>query len=94
LSVTLTHDALPRHEWFSWDGETVVYDDLSGETHRLDALATHVFAMAASSDRTMGALVSDVLTDLDVDARNEHVVAVRAAIAQLRGLGLIELADS
>ncbi|MCP5371497.1 MAG: HPr-rel-A system PqqD family peptide chaperone [Hyphomicrobiales bacterium] len=47
-----------------WDGECVVYDDQSGDTHHLDPLATSallLFAAAPLSDKELAARMAELL---------------------------------
>jgi len=75
--------------WRSWDGETVVYDDLSDETHYLEPLAAEIFESLLARAADTDALVESVGTSLGLSPDQELRRAVAAATAHLCQAGLI-----
>jgi hypothetical protein len=76
--------------WRSWDGEVVVYDDLSGDTMKLDVIVAEAFNYFLDAPATQVQLVeyfASVL-DLDADLRLQHLAGI--AIGRLADTGLIE----
>lgn len=73
----------------AWDAETVVYDELSGNTHVLGQAAARVLAAIAQAPADNAAL-AQALPDLwpDQSADLAHV-QLEAILAQLAGIGLI-----
>jgi PqqD family protein of HPr-rel-A system len=48
--------ALDQLAWRTWDHETVVYNDLSGDTHQLEPLATYVFEVLSEGPASLAEL--------------------------------------
>ena len=72
--------------WREWDGEVVVYDDLSGDTLKLDTIMSVIFDLLRDRTATttqLAALLASTL-DLENDPR----------VFQLTDLALHRLADS
>ena len=74
----------------SWDGDVVVYNPLSGDTHLLDVLTGDLLRVIAAGPATIAALREAAATLLDVpddDSLGRHV---GEALAALDESGLIE----
>lgn len=77
--------------WRDWDGLGVVYDDSSGDTHLVDALAIEFLEMLAGQQLSVGQLVDQL-----ADALPEQMDAATATaffdrqLHTLRDLGLVE----
>lgn len=80
--------------WRTWDGESVLYDDLSGDTLKLDVVMTEIFVRLQKDNATAEELVQHLarLLELEADRRVEHLVEI--AIQRLARSGLIESADA
>lgn len=76
--------------WRVWDGEMVVYDDLSGDTLKLDVVMVEVFKRLQQGDATLSELTEHLahFLDLDNNRRLEHVA--ETAVNRLVGSGLAE----
>jgi PqqD family protein of HPr-rel-A system len=74
----------------AWNGEMVVYDRRSGDTHALDRLATAtVKALTATKEISVTDLVDCVATELEEDEKAEPLVIVSNALDFLHNLGLV-----
>ncbi len=76
--------------WRSWDGEVVVYDDLSGDTMKLDAIMAEAFTCFLKAPATELELVEHLASvfDLETDMRLQHLADI--AIERFVAAGLIE----
>lgn len=74
--------------WRIWDGEAVVYDDLSGDTLRLDVVMTEIFKRLHQGPASLAQLTAQLASvlDLEQDLRLEHVT--RTALDRLAECGL------
>lgn len=70
----------------TWDGETLLFNDLSGDTHLLDAGALAVLLALQAGTRTETALCA--AAGLDADAAGRAQLA--ALLADLEVLSLIQ----
>ena len=76
--------------WREWDGEVVLYDDATGDTHHLDALGGEVLLTLIAHPR--GVATTQIVRDIG-DRMDELDVArlasqVERAIARLAEVGL------
>lgn len=73
-----------------WEGDYVVYNPLSGNTHFLDIMSGEVLKAILGGCDTLSQLCSHMAEFLDVanDARTEE--SVREILSALDELGLIE----
>ena len=70
-----------------WDGECVLYNDLSGDTHLLGADALELLLALLAGPADAGALARGLLAaGLEADG----VAGVDALLADLEGLALVE----
>lgn len=83
-----------RLHWRSWGGETVVYDDVSGETHYLEPLAAEIFEILQISSADTNELTKSVSASLGLERDDELMRAVSAVVVRLSRAGLIELVPS
>jgi len=76
--------------WRSWDGEVVVYDDLSGDTMKLDVIMAEAFSYFLKAPATQAELVEYLASvfDLEKDLRLRHLADI--AIERFVATGLIE----
>lgn len=76
--------------WRDWDDEVVVYDDVSGSTHRLSALGSEV--LLALLRHPLGidfaALARDVTARVEVPTGTPLAAEIERALLQLAELGL------
>jgi PqqD family protein of HPr-rel-A system len=75
--------------WRAWDGEIVVLNQASGDTHRLDLFASAAFEalLAAPADATT--LARRLAEELDVPADARLDAAVATALAKFAELSLL-----
>src|SRR3546814_5380638 len=52
--------------WRAWDGEVVVYDDLSGDTLKLDAVMSEIFRRLQQGAATQNALGEHLAATLEL----------------------------
>lgn len=76
--------------WRSWDGEVVVYDDLSGDTMKLDVVMAEAFRCILGTPATQTQLVEHLASvfDLEADLRLQRLAEI--AIERFVDTGLIE----
>jgi PqqD family protein of HPr-rel-A system len=88
---TLWRIAGPQQiSWRSWDGEIVLYNDRSGNTHHLEAVAAEAFEalLSAPADRTE--LARRVATSLEIPVNSELLDVIGSIVQRLRKFDLIE----
>lgn len=80
--------------WRIWDGEAVIYDDLSGDTLKLDVVMTEIFVRLQKDGASSEALAQHIarFLDLEADLRIERLV--ETAIQRFANCGLIEPVDA
>lgn len=72
-----------------WDGECVLYNDLTGDTHLVDEFALEVLVLLRTAPMPaslLAASLNDVLADAPLDE------AIDAILADLAALHLVEAA--
>jgi len=76
--------------WRSWDGEIVVYDDLSGDTLKLEPVMAEAFRQLLRGQASISELRDHIAAafDLEADKTLQHWIA--KAIDKLHRSGLIE----
>jgi PqqD family protein of HPr-rel-A system len=72
-----------------WDGEAVLYNDLSGNTHLLDGAAIEVLEALRPAPATAATLASALADRIDCDA-DELTTLIDELLAALAGLDLVE----
>ncbi len=78
----------------AWDGEMVVYDRRSGDTHALDRLATAIVdALTDKTEISFTDVVDSVAIELEEDERAAPAVIVSNALEFLRNLGLVTCSE-
>lgn len=75
-----------------WQGESVLYNDLSGDTHLLDEAAIHVLLALQPGPATQRALAAGVRAEFAGDDGEVDDAAVADLLDGLRALVLIEAA--
>ncbi len=76
--------------WRRWDGNAAVFDDATGDTHVLDALAGEVLSRVKASPVTTAELSGRLAADLDLPADEIFLSTVRQALERFVALGLVE----
>jgi PqqD family protein of HPr-rel-A system len=75
--------------WREWDGETVVFNPASGNTHRLPAAAAEMLRALTARPSTSAELVAD-LAALLPEQRDELGTWVSALLDEFERAGLVE----
>src|SRR3546814_8846040 len=60
--------------WRAWDGEVVVYDDLSGDTLKLDAVMSEIFRRLQQGAATQNALGAHMAATLELPETDLRLV--------------------
>jgi len=75
--------------WRMWDGEVVVYDDVSGDTLKLDSIMTVIFLRLLETPSRSPDLVSHLARELDVDDDPKLRQLTELGLSRLAGCGLV-----
>jgi PqqD family protein of HPr-rel-A system len=78
----------------TWDGETVVYDDRSGDTHYLDLVTAEAWRSVCSGAREDDEIVGTLADYLGVEADDRFRERVKAMLTDLVRRGLLERASA
>jgi PqqD family protein of HPr-rel-A system len=73
-----------------WQGEHVLYNDLSGDTHLLPDSTVHLLLALQQSAATAPALAALLAAQFDADEGEIDAAAVEALLAELAALALVE----
>jgi PqqD family protein of HPr-rel-A system len=76
--------------WRAWDDEIVVYNEASGETHRLDPLPAEAFEMLLEGPLTSDALSERMAQALEVPKTAEFSESIAAILQLFHDHSLIE----
>lgn len=103
MRITRTHDAQQdiwevRHHpditWRSWNGEVVVYDDLSGDTMKLDIIMSEIFRFMLPRPATRSQILDHLAAALDLKANDQLRPITAMALHRLREATLIQPATT
>lgn len=75
-----------------WQGEHVLYNDLSGDTHLLNDSAMHVLWALRTGPVEDGALAAGLRAEFDAEEGEVADADIAALLAELRAIALIETA--
>jgi PqqD family protein of HPr-rel-A system len=76
--------------WRAWDGEVVVYDDLSGDTLKLDSVMSEIFRRLQNGSASEEALVDHLAAVLQLPATDMRLARlIEIALERLDHCGLI-----
>ena len=76
--------------WRSWDGEVVIFDDLSGDTLKLDPVMAEAFRRLLSGPASMSDLCDHIAAIFDLEADLKIQDWMIEAVDRFRRSGLIE----
>jgi PqqD family protein of HPr-rel-A system len=76
--------------WKCWDDEFVVFDEGSGDTHLLDALAAEVLKALEDAPGDVPTLIARVAGRLRIEPDPEIERHIRATMQRFREAGLAE----
>jgi PqqD family protein of HPr-rel-A system len=71
-----------------WDGEAALYDDLSGDTFKLDIIMAEIFARLQQGGATPDELVQHLAQTLDIEADLRLERLVELALERFEDSGL------
>ena len=76
--------------WRCWDGDYVVFNPLSGQTHLLDIFAGQMLRLITSGTPNIGELRSEAASFLEVEQDDRLARTVDELLRRLEAVGLIE----
>lgn len=79
-----------RLHWRDWGGDSVVYDESSGETHQFSPLAAAAMAWLEERPHSAIGLTGAIATDLGSAVDDELHAAVTASLEQFLEIDWIE----
>src|SRR5262249_9723902 len=77
--------------WRQWDGEYVVYNPASGDTHLLNPVAAAALQCLEQSPTSLAQLTEWVASELDLESEPELRQHLEKLLTQFEELGLIEV---
>lgn len=80
---------MARHHLVELDGEAVVFDEFSGDTHYLSELTLFVWRHACDGIGDAASLQQQLAAHFDVDAGIKTAPLVDEALLHLRHIGLL-----
>lgn len=83
-----------RLYWQSWEGEHIVYNSASGDTHLLDPVAAQVLQTLQREPMELATLMREVADTLDIDLDDELLAYMEAALSELGKLELVKEVSS
>ncbi len=90
LRVVWHLNELASLHWRCWDGEWVVFDVGSGQTHQMDTLTAATLLTVEACAGDIDRLVSQIANHLAVPDDHELSNAVQGVLERLAATGLIE----
>lgn len=79
-----------RLHWREWGGDSVVYDELSGQTHQFSPLAAAIIAWLEERPYSTAQLTSAIAGELRLPPDADLQQAIADALEQFRELAWIE----
>lgn len=76
----------------TWEDESVVFNDLSGDTHLLGASALHLLHTLRAGAADLPALTATLQAEFDIDPDDDPATLVAELLDELRALALIDTA--
>ena len=80
--------------WRSWDGEMVIYDDLSGDTLKLEVLMAEAFRYLQRAPATRGELTAYLAESFELEDDSRLALWATRMIERFEKAGLIERATA
>ena len=81
-----------RLHWREWDGQHVVYDDASGDTHLLDDFGTRLVHRLGGAPQRLDELAAACADERGVTVDGALAYEVKAALDRLVVAGLLDIA--
>ena len=79
--------------WRSWDGEMVIYDDLSGDTLKLEVLMAEAFRHLQKAPATLAELTAYLAEAFELEDDTRLALWATRMIERFENAGLIERAE-
>ncbi|MDX1402810.1 MAG: HPr-rel-A system PqqD family peptide chaperone [Kiloniellales bacterium] len=79
--------------WRCWDGDYIVYNPLSGNTHKLDLLTGEICLFLSDERRDLSEIYGFAADFLGIDVSEDLQNSVDASLQALDEAGLIESPD-
>ena len=76
--------------WQKWEGEYIVYNATSGNTHLLNATAAQALKMLERKPASVADISNQLTSSAGLNADEEVLQQVEALVANLDELGLVE----
>ena len=76
-------------EWREWEGEVVVYDSYSGDTHAFDAITAFVLQSLSMQSQDVETLMKMVAGQFDLPPDSELLSYLEKVLNQLSSLCLV-----
>jgi PqqD family protein of HPr-rel-A system len=76
--------------WKTWGGESIVFNESSGNTHLLNATAAKILSIVQSQPSSAEEISLKIASESEVDADEKILERVDAVLETLDNLGLIE----
>lgn len=73
----------------TWEGEAVVYDSLSGDTHLLDPLSATITALVAQSAYSSEEIVHHLTMAFEMPVEEHSLDYLNATLFRLESIGLL-----
>lgn len=76
--------------WRSWDGEIVIYDDISGDTLKLDVILAEAFRFLLQAPATRAQLTDHLASVFDLESGQQLRSLATLALRKFTRSGVIE----
>lgn len=76
-------------EWREWEGEVVVFDSYSGDTHAFDPITAFVLQCLSTQSQDMETLMKQVAEQFGVPVDSELMVYLEKVLNKLSSLCLV-----
>ena len=80
----------PKLYWREWGGDSVVFDEASGQTHQFSPLAAAAMAWLEEQHHSATSLSTGIARYLDIEPTAEVLQSICAVLDQFRELDWIE----
>jgi PqqD family protein of HPr-rel-A system len=90
LTGSFRLNAVAQLHWVGWDGEYVVFEESSGQTHQLDAFRAFVLNSAVEGDIQVDGLLADVVSAMPDQSPEAAAQLLHGVIEEFETVGLLE----
>lgn len=74
----------------TWDGESVIYDAVSGNTHYLEPVSATILRHLSAKPASAASICRSLRSEFDADSEADFLAAVQEVLAKLRQMDLIQ----